>query len=112
MYKPPSALTSWFAFSHSGRSSSIAFLSSSGLASVPTFFNARCSSEPPNLISVPRPAMLVEIVTAPFEPASPIMKASRAWFLAFNTSCLIPALLKRAERTSDFSIDTVPINTG
>lgn len=38
-----------------------------------------------SLMSVPRPAMLVAIVTAPFWPASSMICASRSWFLAFNT---------------------------
>ena len=67
---------------------------------------------PPNTISVPRPAILVAIVTAPGTPASATISASWAWNLAFNTLCLIPALVKVFDSNSDFSMEIVPTNTG
>ena len=64
------------------------------------------------MISVPRPAMLVAIVTAPRWPAFAIISASRAWFLAFNTLCGIPALSNNCDNNSDVSTATVPIKIG
>jgi hypothetical protein len=61
---------------------------------------------------VPRPAMFVEMVTAPLEPAWAMISASRLWFLAFRTLCSTPALVSSLERTSVFSTDTVPTSTG
>ena len=63
-------------------------------------------------MSVPRPAMLVAIVTAPFWPASATISASRAWFFALRTLCGMPARVKSRERISDVSTETVPIRTG
>jgi len=63
-------------------------------------------------MSVPRPAIFVAMVTAPFEPASAIIRASRAWFLAFNISCFTPLLMSKAESFSDFSMETVPTRIG
>ena len=56
--------------------------------------------------------MFVAIVTAPFAPASAIIIASRAWFLAFKTSWRIPLRVRRADKCSDFSTETVPTKTG
>ena len=56
--------------------------------------------------------MFVAIVTAPNLPACAIISASFSWNLAFNTSCLIPSFLSKLLNFSDFSIDTVPTNTG
>ncbi|MNH29273.1 hypothetical protein D3C79_894970 [compost metagenome] len=67
---------------------------------------------PPNTISVPRPAMLVAIVTAPVWPACATMSASMAWNLAFSTLWSIPAFVNSRETTSDFSIEIVPTSTG
>ena len=66
----------------------------------------------PSLMSVPRPAMFVAIVTAPGWPASMTISASRAWFFALSTSCGIFAARSRRERTSDVSTVTVPSSTG
>ena len=63
-------------------------------------------------MSVPRPAILVAIVTAPFLPASIIISASRSWFLAFNTLCGIPLRFNNCEIYSEVSTATVPNNTG
>src|SRR6202050_2259287 len=43
------------------------------------------SGFPPNRMSVPRPAMLVETVTAPLRPACAMILASRSCCFAFNT---------------------------
>ena len=47
---------------------------------------------PPRMMSVPRPAMLVAMVTAPMRPAWATISASRAAYsgLAFSSSCLTP----------------------
>ena len=73
---------------------------------------AKNSLFPPSIISVPRPAMFVAIVTAPNLPAWAIISASCSWYLAFNTVCLIPASFNFWLNNSDFSTDTVPINIG
>ena len=64
------------------------------------------------MMSVPRPAMLVAIVTAPNRPACATISASRSWYFAFRTTCLMPARFSRVERCSDFSIEMVPTSTG
>ena len=84
-------------------------------SSMPSFLIlafARYSALPPSIISVPRPAMLVAIVTAPFLPACATISASRSWFFAFSTSCFMPFFLSIEERSSDFSIVIVPTSTG
>ena len=48
------------------------------------------STLPPSMMSVPRPAMLVATVTAPFAPAIATIAASPAWFLALSTSWATP----------------------
>ena len=53
---------------------------------------ASTSSEPPSTMSVPRPAMLVAMVTAPGRPAWAMICASRSCCLALSTSCAMPAL--------------------
>src|SRR5262249_30566112 len=72
----------------------------------------RKSALPPSRMSVPRPAMLVAIVTAPSRPAWATISASRSWYLALSTSWRTPRFLRSLESTSDFSIDTVPTSTG
>ena len=52
-------------------------------------------------MSVPRPAMFVAIVTAPYFPACAIISASFSWYFAFNTSCLIPSNCNNLESFSD-----------
>ena len=64
------------------------------------------------MISVPRPAMFVAIVTAPNLPACATIIASFSCDLAFNTSCGIRASVNNLLNFSDFSIETVPIKTG
>ena len=61
---------------------------------------------------MPRPAMLVAMVTAPSRPAWATISASRSWYLAFSTSCRTPRFLSSADSRSDFSIDTVPTRIG
>ena len=73
---------------------------------------AKYSLFPPSIISVPRPAMFVAMVTAPNLPACAIMVASCSWYLAFNTECGIPSCFKILLSFSDFSMDTVPTKTG
>ena len=72
----------------------------------------RKSGLPPSRMSVPRPAMLVAMVTAPSRPAWATISASRSWYLALSTWCGIPRFLSSAASCSDFSIDTVPTSTG
>ncbi len=71
-----------------------------------------CSGLPPSRMSVPRPAMLVAMVTVPRRPAWATISASCAWYLAFSTTCLMPRRLSIAEIFSDFSMLTVPTSTG
>ena len=71
-----------------------------------------CSALPPSRMSVPRPAMLVAIVTLFLRPAWATISASWAWYLAFSTTCLMPRLRSSADSRSDFSIDTVPTSVG
>ena len=71
-------------------------------------WRARCSGLPPSLMSTPRPAMFVAIVTAPGWPASATMSASRAACsgLAFRTVCGMPRLVRRsAEQLGDLDRD-------
>jgi hypothetical protein len=63
-------------------------------------------------MSVPRPAMLVEIVTAPKRPAWATSSASRSWCFAFSTSWRMPRFWIRAESFSEFSIEMVPTRMG
>jgi len=66
------------------------------------------------MMSVPRPAMLVAIVTAPARPAWAMISASRSTFSGLALSRLwgISCSASRAESTSDFSTDVVPTSTG
>ena len=70
------------------------------------------SGLPPSRMSVPRPAMLVAMVTMPRRPAWATISASRSWNLAFSTTWRTPLRCRMAERRSDFSIDVVPTSTG
>ena len=63
-------------------------------------------------MSVPRPAMLVAMVTAPLRPACATISASCAWYLALSTMCFVPFFLSMFESRSDFSIETVPTSAG
>ena len=55
----------------------------------------RLPRPPPSLMSVPRPAMFVEIVTAPRAPAPAMIRASASSFFAFSTAQATPAVAKR-----------------
>ena len=66
----------------------------------------------PSLMSVPRPAMFVAIVTAPGWPAPATISASRWWYFAFSTLCVKPARLNMRDSVSDTSTLTVPTSTG
>ena len=70
------------------------------------------SALPPSRMSVPRPAMLVAIVTVALRPAWATISASCAWYLALRTTCLMPRSLSSLDSRSDFSIETVPTRTG
>ena len=63
----------------------------------PTSCRAIISGLPPSTMSVPRPAMLVEMVTEPLRPAWATISASRWWCLAFRTLCGMPRFLRSAE---------------
>ena len=63
-------------------------------------------------MSVPRPAMLVAIVTLPGRPAWAMTCASRSCCLAFSTWCGTFSWVSRPERNSEVSIEVVPTSTG
>ena len=63
-------------------------------------------------MSVPRPAMLVEIVTDPLRPACATISASRSCCFAFSTLCFTPRFLSRFASRSEVSIEIVPTSTG
>ena len=68
----------------------------------------RCSGLPPSLMSTPRPAMFVAIVTAPGWPASATISPSRSAYsgLALRTVCLMPRLRQLlAEQLGDLDRD-------
>ena len=64
------------------------------------------------LISVPRPAMLVAIVTLPGCPASATTCASLACCLAFNTLCWMPLNFNILLNISEISTEVVPTRIG
>ena len=69
---------------------------------------SRCSALPPSLMSTPRPAMFVAIVTAPGWPASATISPSRSACsgLAFRTVCGMPRLRRLlAEQLGDLDGD-------
>ena len=81
--------------------------------SVPKIAKPPNSGTPsPSVISVPRPAMFVAIVTMPIWPASATISASFSWCLAFNTLCGTPERNNISESSSDWVIDVVPIKIG
>ena len=89
-----------------------ASISSSVNSSVRMSARAAKSGLPPSIISVPRPAMLVAMVTAFFLPACATISASFSWFFAFSTLCFTPVRSSMPDSRSDFSTDTVPTSTG
>ena len=81
--------------------------------SVPSIARPPASFTPaPSLISVPRPAMLVAIVTAPAKPASATTCASRACCFAFSTLCGICFCFSILLNNSDTSTLVVPTRQG
>ena len=70
------------------------------------------SELPPSRMSVPRPAMLVAIVTMPRRPAWATISASFSWNLALRTTWRTPLRLRISESSSDFSMEVVPTRTG
>ncbi|MNS87706.1 hypothetical protein D3C72_1216570 [compost metagenome] len=107
MCRPPAALTASWRFCHSAL---IAAFCSSVAPSPSSWISA--SSEPPSTMSVPRPAMLVAMVTAAGRPALATMVASRSCCLALSTSCFTPALRRCSDNISEVSIEVVPTSTG
>ena len=75
---------------------------------------ARCSGLPPSLMSTPRPAMLVAIVTAPGRPASAIVSPSRSACSgrALRTWCSMPRRRRRSASSSETSTEIVPDEHG
>ena len=69
---------------------------------------------PPRIISVPLPAILVAIVTAPFLPACATISDSLSTFsgLAFNKLCGIFSSSRSVLNNSLFSILVVPTSIG
>jgi len=61
---------------------------------------------------VPRPAMLVAMVTAPLRPAWAMISASFSWCLALRTTCLILARFNSSASISLDSMLTVPTRMG
>ena len=74
---------------------------------------ARNSGLPPSRMSVPRPAMLVAMVTAPTVAGlRDDFRLALAWFFAFSTSCSMPRLRSMVESISLVSTETVPTRIG
>eukprot|EP00958_Prasinococcus_capsulatus_P005084 scaffold488_cov372-Prasinococcus_capsulatus_cf.AAC.5 len=69
---------------------------------------------PPRRISVPRPAMLVAMVTAPGRPARAIVLASCSTIsgLAFRRALRTPKAWRKRCMRSESSTDEVPTSTG
>ena len=63
-------------------------------------------------MSVPLPAMFVDIVIAPSLPASAIIAASDSSFFAFSTLHRAPSFIKAFESAMDSSILRVPTSIG
>ena len=63
-------------------------------------------------MSVPRPAMLVAMVTVPGRPACAMMRDSASWCLAFSTWWAILSSFSMPDRYSETSIEAVPTSTG
>mmetsp|Transcript_233 Transcript_233/g.661 ORF Transcript_233/g.661 Transcript_233/m.661 type:complete len:215 (-) Transcript_233:635-1279(-) len=69
---------------------------------------------PPSRMSVPRPAMFVEMVTALRRPACAMMRPSRAAMSAraLSTSWGMPSAARAALRSSDAAMEDEPTSTG
>ena len=81
--------------------------------SVPTMASPPASLTPgPSLISVPRPAILVAMVTAPVKPASATTCASLACCFAFNTLCGMFFCFNILLSNSLISTEVVPTSEG
>ena len=65
-----------------------------------------------SLMSVPRPAILVAMVTAHFKPAVATISASFWCSLAFNTLCSILRMVSILLNISEISTEVVPTSTG
>ena len=63
-------------------------------------------------MSVPRPAIFVARVIAPFSPARATIAASCSLFLAFRRLYLIPSWSRYFAICSFFSIEPEPTKTG
>ena len=70
------------------------------------------SSRPPSRMSIPRPAICVDTVTAPARPASAMISASSASLRALSTTHSTPAARSRAASRSDSLTSSVPTSTG
>ena len=104
--KPPASSTCWFRTCHSAWACS--FISGVTLS---ILASSACQL-PPKIISVPRPAMLVAIVTALGLPACAIISASRSCCLALRTLCWMPSCVSNSESTSLASMVAVPTKIG
>ena len=71
-----------------------------------------CTTSGISLMSVPRPAILVAMVTDPVLPAWATMSASFACNLAFRTLWSILRILSIRANSSDISTEVVPTRTG
>ena len=75
---------------------------------------ASVSGLPPRMMSVPRPAMFVAMVTAPMRPAWATISASRADVLRLGVEQLVldAAPLEHARELLDLSTSVVPTRIG
>mmetsp|Transcript_12688 Transcript_12688/g.24063 ORF Transcript_12688/g.24063 Transcript_12688/m.24063 type:complete len:298 (-) Transcript_12688:1412-2305(-) len=94
--------------------SSSSLITTSGMNISRSFKRAMNSALPPRIMSVPRPAMLVEMVTAPLRPLWDTISDSRSTFsgLAFRSWKGMPSLVSRPARNSLRSTLVVPTSTG
>lgn len=85
-----------------------------GMSISRSFRRAMYSGLPPSRMSVPRPAMLVEMVTALTRPLWATISASRCTFsgLALSTSWVMPFSVRSADSVSLCSTEVVPTSTG
>src|SRR5882672_487264 len=60
-------------------------------------------------MSVPRPALLVAMVTEPFFPGWATLSASRSWYLAFCTTCFTPFFLRAIDDVRVFLAQQVAV---
>ncbi len=113
MCSPPEFTTWSWSFCHPARISAMRrSLSPSGSSASSFTFWMSGSGLPPSTMSVPRPAMLVAMVTIFGRPAWITISASRACCLALSTWCGSFSRSSIEEISSEFSIDVVPSSTG